>query len=203
MRIGPVHWSEWPFVPCCRRDNDEAYGERSMDTVSTHPPSTRAAPAGVSIRSVDASDAGALTDLYRGLSARTRFQRFMAAEASTPEEVVNRLIGADGIVAEVFESGARDGTIIGHATLHPDGTGGAEMALAVDDAFQGRGIGGRMVESLVAHARARGLHRLSAVLLADNGRMHRLLQHAGCPVMADTIDGGSEEVVLDLTPAAA
>jgi GNAT superfamily N-acetyltransferase len=155
----------------------------------------------VSIRPIERTDAAALSDFYRGLAPRSTRQRFLSAVQPTPEQL-DRLAAADGLVGILVERGPRDGAIVAHASLHVDGAGGAEVAFAVADELQGQGIGSRLFAATVAHARRIGLRRLSAILAADNGRMRRLLARADCPVITDEIEGGSEEVVLDLAAAA-
>ena len=53
----------------------------------------------------------------------------------------------------------------------------AEIALAVEACWQGRGIGSRLVQSLAAHARRRGFTPLIAEVRYDNVRMLALLRH--------------------------
>jgi hypothetical protein len=40
------------------------------------------------------------------------------------------------------------------------------------------------------------------VLLATNGRMRRMLVQSGARIVVDDIDGGTEEITLDLARAA-
>jgi hypothetical protein len=54
----------------------------------------------------------------------------------------------------------------------------------------------------VAHGRRIGLGRITAVLLATNGRMRRMLVQSGARIVVDDIDGGTEEITLDLARAA-
>jgi acetyltransferase len=178
-----------------------------MSAPTTHQPRSiphRRAPIDrdrrVSIRPIERTDASALSDFYAGLSDRSARQRFMSATRPTPGQL-QRLAAADGVVGVLVERGPRDGAIVAHASLHPDGIGGAEVAFAVADELQGQGIGTRLFQATLEHARTLGLRRLGALLAADNGRMRRLLAHAPCPVIADEIEGGSEEIVLDLAAA--
>jgi GNAT superfamily N-acetyltransferase len=55
----------------------------------------------------------------------------------------------------------------------------AEVAYAVTDAWQGRGVGGLLLDSLVTRALALGVTRFTARVHAENHRSLRLLRHAG------------------------
>jgi RimJ/RimL family protein N-acetyltransferase len=110
--------------------------------------------------------------------------------------------GDAGLVAVLWEPGPDDGLIVGHASLQPDGEGGAEIAFAVADRFQGCGLGRRLVAGVLARARGLGLRDVTAVLFADNGRMRRLLRDAGATILADDLDAGVEEITLAVPRAA-
>lgn len=149
----------------------------------------------VRFRPVEPRDRDALVAFYAGLSPEARRRRFLSAGAA-PD--VGPLADADGIVGVLREPGPRDGALVAHASIQPDGTGGAEVAFAVADDLQGRGIGRALVRLALDRARALGLRRADAVLLADNTPMRHLLRRAGAPVRADVIDAGVEEISLDL-----
>jgi GNAT superfamily N-acetyltransferase len=57
----------------------------------------------------------------------------------------------------------------------------AEIALAVEDCWQGRGIGSRLVRTLAAYARRRGFTTFIAEVMYDNDRVLALLCHCGFP----------------------
>jgi RimJ/RimL family protein N-acetyltransferase len=154
-----------------------------------------------SIRPIERSDASELFSFYRRLSPRSMRARFLSGSAPSTDDI-RRLACAPGYVAVRNDPGADDGMIIGHASLHPDGTGGGEVAVAVADEVQGRGLGTRLMAATVAHGRRIGLGRITAVLLATNGRMRRMLVQSGARIVVDDIDGGTEEITLDLARAA-
>jgi protein lysine acetyltransferase len=55
----------------------------------------------------------------------------------------------------------------------------AEMAVTVDHAYQGRGLGTVLVGALAAAAQAAGVERFEALVLEDNTAMRRVLDKAG------------------------
>ena len=156
----------------------------------------------VSIRPIDGADVSGLSAFYARLSPATCRQRFMGPSHPPTSAQVAILAGSPGVVAVLEERGQRDGEIVGHASLHPDGRGGAEVAFAVADELQGRGIGSRLLDETLEVARSMGMHRISALLYAENARMRRMLIHAGPPVADDEMDAGTEEITLDLDRAA-
>jgi GNAT superfamily N-acetyltransferase len=159
-------------------------------------------PRWVSIRPIERSDASALFDFYARLSPESRRRRFLACGASVSPHLAARFADAVGIVGVLREPGPRDGAIVAHAAVLPDGRGDAEVAFAVADELQGRGLGRRLVTDAVRIARdALRCRTVTASLSADNGAMRWLLRSAGVPVVADRLGGGTEELVLALSPS--
>ena len=62
--------------------------------------------------------------------------------------------------------------------LEPEGRA-CEFALVIADAWQGRGIGRRMMEKLIAVARSRGLERIYGDVLATNRPMLEFCRRLG------------------------
>src|SRR5262249_13813441 len=75
----------------------------------------------------------------------------------------------------------------------------AEVAFAVDDHEQGRGLGTLMLEYLVAVARERGIHRFVAWVLTDNTQMLRVFSAAGVDIHKRW-GGGVAEIRFDVEP---
>ncbi len=151
----------------------------------------------VSIRPIERSDASGLSDFYAGLSLESRHRRFLSYGRRSADEL-GRLFTSSGhgFVGILNEAGPDDGAVVAHASVQPGGDGNAEIAFAVADEFQGRGIGRRLMDAVVEDARTTGVRRLSVSLLADNVPMRRLLTAAGCEIVSDSIDLGVEEVEL-------
>jgi RimJ/RimL family protein N-acetyltransferase len=61
----------------------------------------------------------------------------------------------------------------------PPGSDEAEIALVVQDGWQGRGLGTLLLTVLLDHGRSRGLTRFRAHVLATNQRMLRLIEELG------------------------
>jgi RimJ/RimL family protein N-acetyltransferase len=156
----------------------------------------------VTIRPIEAVDASGLSDFYAALSPESRARRFLGASRGISQEMAARFAGADhiiddGLVAVLHEQGPRDGQIVGHATLTSDGARPPEIAFAVADAWQRRGIGTALLREVIGVADRRGIPRLNAVLLADNVAMRRLLAKAGWASRITGLDGPTMEVEVE------
>jgi GNAT superfamily N-acetyltransferase len=80
--------------------------------------------------------------------------------------------------------------VIALGTLHRLGDDPqAELTLLVDDAYQGRGLGRRLLTWLIGAARERNYQLLLTELLPDNARTLRLLESAGLRSVADEFFG--------------
>jgi acetate---CoA ligase (ADP-forming) len=96
--------------------------------------------------------------------------------------------------------GRHDGRVVAAATY--DGLrepGVAEVAFAVADDDQRRGIGMRMLEQLAAIAADRGIHRFDAEVVDSNRAMLGVFEHAGFAVRRRG-SFGEVTVSLDITP---
>lgn len=158
----------------------------------------------VSIRPIDPSDAPGLADFYARLSPESRRRRFLGP-AVVDDALIARFTDEPdgGLVAVLSEPGPRDGEIVGHASVQADGADRAELAFAVADELQGRGLGRILVEMAAELARRRGFREATASLLADNAPMRRLLHGAGAEIVTADIDGGVEEIRLRLPTSVA
>lgn len=121
-----------------------------------------------------------------GLSAETRHNRLLGGAIAITREYIERLVTVDYSRDMALAATAMldEETLIGVARYVRDaaGKGGgdaAEFAIVVADAWQGRGIGGRMLGRLIEVARRRGLKRLYGDILAVNRPMLELARKLG------------------------
>jgi RimJ/RimL family protein N-acetyltransferase len=75
----------------------------------------------------------------------------------------------------------------------------AEVAVAVADSWQNRGVATALLDRLTQRAREEGVHRFSAEILADNQPMLDLIDELGDVTMRH-LDHGSVEVEVELPP---
>jgi RimJ/RimL family protein N-acetyltransferase len=75
----------------------------------------------------------------------------------------------------------------------------AEVAVAVADSWQNRGVATALLDRLTQRAREEGVHRFSAEILADNQPMLDLIDELGDVTMRN-LDQGSVEIEIQLPP---
>jgi acyl-CoA synthetase (NDP forming)/GNAT superfamily N-acetyltransferase len=124
----------------------------------------------VHVRPVSERDAEALTGLYTRASQRSRYLRFFTAGISIDREVQRLVTPSDNHVALVAE---HDGLAVGVASYEILSSAQAEIAVLVDDAWHGEGIGSLLIEHLAAVARRSGIRELVGDVLASNVTMLR------------------------------
>lgn len=150
----------------------------------------------VTIRRLEPDDYDAVVRLATELSAEERYQRFFTIHPAYIAEWAKSLTEpAEGVVAlGVFETGDMIGSA-NYAELPQPGD--AEIAVVVAHEQHERGVGTLLLKALGTTARAAGLHRFVADVLADNHAMRRVISEADWPVTQHR-DGAVISVELDL-----
>ena len=115
--------------------------------------------------------------MFTGLSPRSRFLRFHAPLPRLSQALRRRLADLDGqrrsaIVAEVLHG--PHPTPVGLVELADLGDRTAEVAIAVVDAWQRRGIGRRLLLAAAEQAETLGYTRLHGRVLPENDGLRRL-----------------------------
>jgi GNAT superfamily N-acetyltransferase len=125
-------------------------------------------------------DDGAVLDaVFAGLSDRSRYLRFHAPTPRLTGAMRRALLDLDGrdragLVAEARHR--RAWRPVGIARLARTGGCRAELAVEVVDAWQGRGVGRRLLGALGELADSLGYHELHGDVLPGNGAVVHLLQ---------------------------
>lgn len=130
---------------------------------------------------------------FRGLSERSRYQRFMQQLSELPPRLLARFTQLDydrELALVVLYEGRF--ISVGRYAPNPDGTT-AEFALTVADEWQGKGIGRALLEQLCTNARDAGYTALYGNILADNRDMLHLAARLG---FTESSRDGSEVVVV-------
>lgn len=145
-------------------------------------------------------DAPALQAFHRGLSDRTKHQRFLGIVPALSDERARRCTDLDGIrrFALVAYRPTAPGEIVavGRCEGLPDPCA-AELAIVVADRWQHRGLGFALMQRLVAAARRRHIRVACGFVAAENRPMLRLLRKLGLPLRT-VIDRGVLAIELDL-----
>jgi RimJ/RimL family protein N-acetyltransferase/predicted CoA-binding protein len=153
------------------------------------------------LRPIRPGDAEGLRLLHDRLSLQSQRFRFFGLATSRAGEV-SRLLRADHDNEFVLVAEAGD-RLVGVATYIRDSTQPerAEVAFAIADALQGRGVGTRMLERLAAIARDHHIRVFDAFVMVDNDRMLHVFTDSGFEVQR-RLEGGIFHVELSLTPTA-
>ena len=137
----------------------------------------------VTVRFVEPRDADSIQNYFRGLSSRSRYNRFFGAMGELPKALLDRFTHvseADGftVIATMDVDGFE--TLVGEAryVFHQE-TKGVEFGLSVADRWQGHGIGPALLKNLECRAAAFGAERLFGDTLRSNGTMIAVARRAG------------------------
>ncbi|MFI7442434.1 GNAT family N-acetyltransferase [Nonomuraea indica] len=123
----------------------------------------------------------AIRDLHDRCSPETRRFRYFTSMPALPPRMFDRL--CDRSRGHSLVAG-HDGQVVAmaHLMFTPD-PGIAEMAILVEDRWQGRGLGSVLARMLVGAARDLGYAEVRATMLSDNARMRRLLVSLGATLV--------------------
>ena len=150
------------------------------------------------VRPMRSGDESRVRDLYARMSDRSRFLRFFAPLSPAAAARLDHAPDVDDprftLVAEI----GRD--IVGIAEFDEMGEGVAEVAFAVQDHEQGRGLGTVLLEHLARVATTRGIDRFVANVLAENHQMLRVLTDVGFTLTSSRPEPGVCEAILHLAP---
>lgn len=156
----------------------------------------------VVIRQVHREDAPLLAEGFARFSAESRRLRFLTDKPRLTEAELRYFTEIDhhdhealGAVDEV------DGRALGIARYIRDRKDPelAEIAVAVVDDWQGRGLGTELLTRLLDRAREEGVRRFTALVAVDNEVMVNLLHDLGGELHATPNASGAVE--YELTPA--
>jgi acetyl coenzyme A synthetase (ADP forming)-like protein len=168
-------------------------------SVTTHEPSAGAVDvilrdgSTLRLRAPAAEDGGALEAFFSGLSERSFYLRFHGSRR-VDRALVEHFLEPDWTDRGVLVGVAGENRMVAVAEFVRlrDETS-AEVAFAVADELQGRGIGTRLLEQLAARAAAVGIERFVAEVLPENAAMLAVFRDAGFEV-ARELEGGEIEV---------
>lgn len=96
------------------------------------------------------------------------------------------------IIAEYTEGGERRNVGVGRLIIEPDRKRG-EFAVLVADDFQGKGIGTKLVDTLIEVAMEKKLSSIYGIILLENTRMINL-----CKKLGFTVKHRGEDVYVEL-----
>ena len=148
-------------------------------------------------RPADEDDIPAIRRFFEGLSPESQYQRFMGLPRLSDDRV-RQLVAPDSRAGAALLAFC-GGRIVAVASFHrhPSRPDRAEVAFAIADALQGRGIGTRMLERLADHARERGIRSFDAEVRSENRRMLEVFADSGF-ALTQNVESGVTHVILSL-----
>jgi RimJ/RimL family protein N-acetyltransferase len=156
----------------------------------------------VHVRPIVPEDEPLLHEAVAAMSERTVYFRFFSPLKRMPDALAHRLAVVDydarfAIVATTRRPSGKE-RILGVARYdRAQGTNVAEVAVAVVDEFQRRGLGRALLTILAKVARDHGIKTFSLIVLPENQQMLGLLRKMGWIHQA-RLAGGVYEITFDL-----
>lgn len=158
----------------------------------------------VGLRPIHPEDREALSEGFRALSDDSRYHRFLTPLPRLTDAQARYLTEIDQINHFAWGIGLRDpggglrGIGVARYVRESADAEAAEIAVAITDEHQGRGLGSLLVRALAVVAQTHGITRLTGVVLAENRAMIRIFEKLGGTtrssgaglVRADAVLGG-------------
>jgi GNAT superfamily N-acetyltransferase len=150
--------------------------------------------AGVTIRTLRGGETDVVQSVFDQLGARSRQLRFGGAKTSLSTVELAELTKLDDRRHALVAFADRVPIGIARLVRDADDPATAEVAFAVADDWQGRGVGTALLERLTADARAAGVTRLRAFVHTENRRSLSLIRRVA--TIIETRSSGAELEVL-------
>ena len=159
---------------------------------------TLADGARVEVRAVEPTDTSLLEELLEHLSPDSRYRRFLKHMERLNARQLSYLTTLDhdrqeALVAIDAATGAA--VAVARYAAIVDDPGTAEIAIAVSDPWQRRGLGTMLLNRLAERARDHAIRRFSGLMLTDNTAIQKLMTSIG-PVISRTAHGATVELVV-------
>lgn len=157
----------------------------------------------VLIRPLTSADAEELKRGLEHLSPQSAYRRFLGTPPALNATTLRYLTDVDHTNHEAL--GAADpstghGIGIARFVRSTEAPTHAEIALAIADAWQARGLGTLLLDALATRARTVGITTFTGLVLADNIGMLKLFERLG-PTTHHPAGAGTVEVVTELSRA--
>lgn len=151
----------------------------------------------VTLRPIEPSDREAIRASFERLGRDSRYKRFLSPVDRLSESQLDYLTDVDHHDHEALVALEEDGTGVGVARyVRSDHDGpSAEVAVAVIDDWQGRGVGSALLDRLSERATDEGVEVFTAAVLTDNQPSIDLLSRLGSTTV---VSAGSGQMELEI-----
>jgi len=156
----------------------------------------------ITIRPIRPEDAILVKRFVHDLSDESKYFRFMNSVQELTEEMLARLTQIDysremALIAVIDEAGREDELGVARYAINPDGNT-CEFALVIADNISGKGLGQKLMVSLMEAARSHGLSVIEGEVLNNNHRMLKLMTRLGFTLKTSEDDHSVMKVSKDL-----
>jgi acetyltransferase len=172
----------------------ERYGHMAIHPYPSHLVSRYQLADGtdIVIRPIRPEDAEIERQFVRDLSPRARYFRFMHTLRELTAEMLVRFTQIDydrelALIAVTQVGGAEVEIGVTRYVTNPDGAS-CEFAIVVADAWQGKGIGSRLLQGLMEAASIKGLRKMDGEVLENNQPMLALMGKLGFTIYPHAVD---------------
>jgi acyl-CoA synthetase (NDP forming)/GNAT superfamily N-acetyltransferase len=144
----------------------------------------------VEIRTTRPGDFDAVRDMHTKMSSDNFYLRFFSLGRVAAEQEARRVCREPSPDHAALLA-VLDGEVVGCGSYERADTGStsAEVALAVADDMQNRGVGTLLLEHLISLARSRGVRAFIAETMTENALMLQVIADAGLPTHRALADG--------------
>jgi acetyltransferase len=152
----------------------------------------------ITIRPIRPEDAELVQEFVRGLSEESKYFRYMSSMQELTEIMLVRFTQIDysremALIAVTLVQDKEIQLGVVRYAINPDGDS-CEFALVVADNIQGKGLGQKLMVSLMEAARSNGLSVIEGEVLSNNHNMLKLMAHLGFTIKSSEEDQGIMEV---------
>jgi acetyl coenzyme A synthetase (ADP forming)-like protein len=154
----------------------------------------------VHVRPIRPDDAAAHRSFFARLSPESVYFRFFGPRAALTDDEVARFTTVDYRDRMAFAAFLREDMVAVGRYDRLAGSDEAEVAFAVADEHQGRGLATLLLEYLATYAAGSGIIRFAADTLMDNRRMLEVFQAAGFRRESRSIEYGVVHLVFHIEP---
>jgi GNAT superfamily N-acetyltransferase len=157
----------------------------------------------IALRPLQPGDGTLLAAGFDRLSANSRYRRYLSPVPRLTDSMLAFMTSVDGINHRAWVAMAPepDGPVpaaVVRWVRSPQDPAVADMAVTVIDDYQGRGLGGLLLDVAVLDAFVRGVVRFEGVVLGENIASRRMLARGGARLRPD--GGGVMAFTLELGP---
>jgi RimJ/RimL family protein N-acetyltransferase len=146
----------------------------------------------VLIRPIRREDKDDLVDAFHRMTPESRYRRFFSPINELGERQLRYLTEVDHRTHEALiatDPSGVEGLGVARFVRSSTDPRAAEVAVAVVDSWQGRGLGTALLEALAARAHEEGVERFTASVLANNSPMLELFRKLGDTAIVDRAAG--------------